>query len=701
MIRRALPWLVALAVAGGLLAWSLAHFYPPLPNPLAIELELPAGRAGQSEPLVAAGRFGEADFLFVRWLDAQTIAIGYDSWGGGGPVSAPIKLAATRTRHRVEIQMPALGQMISRLRFASGSRVRVTFDGSVALDVDAQHYLRDPDAIWLGENPIGGSSCGARFSGKVFRAGAATEWRGGAKALFPWRERLAAWRAHCAWPIVAALAMGAAIVFAGTLRWHAETRRRGDMGNRGPASVFGPHGWFIGAALVSVACCGWIVTGGTWKFIFPEGFGSFFDFQAANLLQGRLDVPPEGIGDEAFVFAGKYFGYFGVTPAVLRLPFVIFDAGFGKLSRSFMLAEFAACGVASYLLLLAATEFARGPGARPRRSTTLLFTASASLGSTLFFLGSRAYIYHEAILCGAAFALLATWCALRHLLAPDGRWWIGALACGVASVHARPPMGLFALTLLACVAGALAWRARKITRRHVTLAALSFAGVLSFNGLSYLKFRTFEGAPLRLNVQYGSSRLAHIEGKNFHLSNLRFNTHTYLGWPSLRFDAHCPWVSLDISKPRRDFPEAKNDFNERTLALPFAMPPLFVLATAGGALAWLALPAARPALGATWLAIGPMALAMFTAVATAHRYTADFCPFLIAAAAFGFVALEAVAPRWRAAAHATLAVATLWAIFITAALTFRYQGEIVRGVPDEVRENYRALCERVDRLLGN
>ena len=114
----------------------------------------------------------------------------------------------------------------------------------------------------------------------------------------------------------------------------------------------------------------WVVTGGGFKFIFPEGFGAFYDFQAASLLQGRLDVAEEGIGNEAFIYAGKYYGYFGLTPALMRLPLVIFDVAFGNLSRAFMLIDYTGCLIAAHLLLRSATTIVRGTDARPTRTTS-------------------------------------------------------------------------------------------------------------------------------------------------------------------------------------------------------------------------------------------------------------------------------------------------------------------------------------------
>ena len=89
----------------------------------------------------------------------------------------------------------------------------------------------------------------------------------------------------------------------------------------------------------------WLITDGSFALIYRERFGDFYDFQARSLLAGRLDVPPAVLSGEGFYFGGKCYGYFGICPAVLRLPFVALGIGFGKVSRAFMTIYFmgAAC----------------------------------------------------------------------------------------------------------------------------------------------------------------------------------------------------------------------------------------------------------------------------------------------------------------------------------------------------------------------
>jgi hypothetical protein len=60
----------------------------------------------------------------------------------------------------------------------------------------------------------------------------------------------------------------------------------------------------------------------------------FYDAQAQSLLHGHIDVPAPAIDREAFVRNGKYYGYFGPTPALLRIPAMMFASDtYGRWSR--------------------------------------------------------------------------------------------------------------------------------------------------------------------------------------------------------------------------------------------------------------------------------------------------------------------------------------------------------------------------------
>ena len=705
-----LRWFAALTVFLTASVLSLWDYFPPLPSPLTLDVQLAAAEPGKNEPLLVTGRSGAGDFLFVHHLAGNAIAIGYESWGQPSQLSPPLPLPADR-RVRLTVATPGLTQ-VRGVFTAPDEHLRVTVNGIQLFNTKVRHHLRLPDHVWFAENPIGGTACGPKLDG-VIRLAGGPELRGSPTPLRSLADRTRAWLAISRWQAVFAAALGL-VTFLVWPRLHWDRWFRiAARTLRGPRALaadddgrrllaFGrEHRVFAGTGAAATLAFAWMVSYGSLDLVQAETFGNFYDYQAASLLQGRLDVPTDAISGEAFIHDGKVYGYFGLTPALLRLPFVIHDAAFGELTRAFMVAGFAAALVACHLLLRVVYSLS-GRGA-PSARATIVLVVGAGLGSTLYFLGSRAYVYHEAILWGITFALFGCWAALRHYAAPGGRWWLASLAGGILSVHARPPTGLFALTFLGVVALVLLWRERHVAsavRRQLLVGALCGAGVFSFNVVSYLKFRTFEGCPLRYNVQYDAQRLARIDGKQFHLVNIPIAIECYLLRPNFRLEASFPYFFIERDVPSMPWLETKIDYHDNTLGFPYAMPALVWLAVGGGLVALRRAPALRGPLLATWAAAVPMTLAMFAAIAITHRYTADFCPFLIVAAALGLAAGEELNGAWRGAFRALTLVTLVVSVLVTLAITLHYQGQEVWGVPDEIRAKYAALRQGIDLAVG-
>ncbi len=699
------PWGLAaagaLAVLALLLGWLWRDAFPPLPSPLTLEVVFADGAAGRGEPLITTGAAEEADFLAVRHLGGGRAVIFYDVWGMGGPTSAPFELQPGK-KHRLEITMPTLAHVAS-YRSHERRPLRVTLDGAVLLDEPVYFHRRAPADVHFAHNPLGGTLVEPDFSGTLAAAGGPT-LRGGPEAYFATGARLRWLLAAHPWWLLACLALssagGALILLAWRLRVPARLFAP-DAPGLFPARVTSPpHGWFAGAAAACLLVFAAVLTGGTFRVIAPDAFGEQYDWQARSLLHGRLDLPAEAKTAESFVFEGRNYIYFGPTPALLRLPFALVDAGFGRLTRLFLLLYFAGWLAGAYAMLLHVARLARGPDAWPSAGAAVFFTAVAGLGSTMLFLASRAYVYHEAIACGAVFALWSVHGALRWLAAPQGRAWLGALACGILAVQARPPAGLFALGVLGAAALLLTLRPGGpwARCRLAGVALLAALGILSFNAVSYLKFRSFEGAPLRYHVQYDAKRLAGIRGKNFHVENFRHGFDAYMWRPDFSLRPSFPFIALERSLDA-DYKDARIDLAEPTLALPFAMPSLWLLAIGGVAAAgrWPAARAPTLALAAGFL---PMALALFTAVAISHRYTGDFCPPMVALGAFGLVALDRLPGPARRGAWIALVILGALGVLVTLAITLRFQGEVVWGVPEEFKARYQMLRQAVDSALG-
>lgn len=461
-------------------------------------------------------------------------------------------------------------------------------------------------------------------------------------------------------------------------------------------SLAAPHVPFLVVLALCTTIFAWMISYGTFRLVAEDEFGTFYDYQAASLLRLRWDVPEPSLSGEAFVVAGKVYGYFGPTPALMRLPFALFGAGIGKLTRLYMVIDYVAALAAVYVLLVWAVRRRESSKAQPRKWQTLLALLPVGLGSTLFFLGSRAYVYHEAILCGLAFALWSMVCALRALDAPASRWWIGSLACGVLSVHARAPVGLFALCFLGSVS--LFFVVRREPPhflRYLKIGIGCVLGILSFNAVSYLKFGTWEGCPLRLNVQYTPEKLAAIDDKQFHLSNLRFNSAAYLFQPSFALRPSFPYFYLEFIN-RKLYPESKIIYRDATLAIPWSMPALCFLAIVGGIAAAHYRLSLRLPLALVGLAAIPAAVAMLAAVAVTQRYTADFLPALIGLATLGVAGLPHLTTNLRRVTLSVAALFTLLSLAITGAITLHHQRSIVWGVPEAARTEYAVWRVYID-----
>jgi hypothetical protein len=198
-------------------------------------------------------------------------------------------------------------------------------------------------------------------------------------------------------------------------------------------SGFTTHRYPIGAAAGVLLVFVWMVTCGTYALFDWEHFGQFYDAQAASLLAGHWDVPAQAIFPEAYVHDGKFYGYYGFVPALPRMALNrLFPGMTGCWSRLSMTAACAATLLYCYLLLLRARRWMDAPPKIPLAAHRAHggFLLLAGLGSTTIFLGSRAFIYHEAIIWATTFALAAYYHLLAYLM--DARWRHLAAACAAA-----------------------------------------------------------------------------------------------------------------------------------------------------------------------------------------------------------------------------------------------------------------------------
>jgi hypothetical protein len=148
----------------------------PLPfGAIRLRLRFPANRTGQTEPLVTTGITEAGDFVYLHYTDPGHIQVGFDHWFRGGPASRPIAVDY-ETEHEFVISMGSLyppeesvamlDRPVEEIR-ALKDRVVLTLDGQVVLDLPADTYEAVASSVFIGSNPIKGTSSGPRFTGEI------------------------------------------------------------------------------------------------------------------------------------------------------------------------------------------------------------------------------------------------------------------------------------------------------------------------------------------------------------------------------------------------------------------------------------------------------------------------------------------------------------------------------------------------------
>ena len=403
---------------------------------------------------------------------------------------------------------------------------------------------------------------------------------------------------------------------------------------------------------------------------------------AHSLLNGRLDLeadPPAELlalenpydagardaaqindihWDHAF-YNGRYYVYFGIVPCLLfQLPFEALT-GIQNLA-------YAPCMVVLGLLLLAACFGVVGQAVRrwfPQTSAAayLLAVAAVVLGSQLYYLLVRPYIYEYAILCGAALLMLGLWLWLSAANTPVEKR--GALLAKLAfgSLFAalvagcRPQMELFAFLAVPIFWQRYIGQKRLCSRAGAgEAAAFILPVVVVAAGLMWYNAARF-GSPLDFGANY----------------NLTGNDMTQRGFNAVRIGPAVFTSLFELPSWQGVFPflretDVQTNAVIRTISEKFtggmlaATPYLWVLALP-------LLPAFRRCLHRRRAVAGIVyggiaAMVVMTVVdcemaGVLYRYLMDYSPVLLVGAALCWFCAEGALSRRTAVGDATAAAA--------------------------------------------
>jgi hypothetical protein len=469
----------------------------------------------------------------------------------------------------------------------------------------------------------------------------------------------------------------------------------------------------------------WMVNAGQLNPFHAERFGNFYDIQAHSLLDLRWDVPAKQVVFEGFLVDGKTYVYFGPVPALLRLPVVaLTDSLDGRLTQVSMLAAFAVAMVFVTRLSWRIRGLVRGDAPVSRLDLWAMggYVFLVATGSVMLFLASRAFVYHETELWGAALALAAYDAILGALLEPSRRWiilaglWSTAAFLTRATVGAGPLVALgiiLAVVLLRRLAGGrlgapARWLAAPDRLGSSSLvwwlAAAIAVPVVVYAYVNYSRFGSFFGLPLDDQVysQFNPARrraLADNGGSLFGLKFLPTQLLQLVRPDGLRFDSLFPWITFP--RPATVLGGVTFDTRDWASSIPATMPALTVLGGTG--IVVLERRAGAATVRAPLIGAVCGGLATLTIAFVANRYMSDLLPAIVLASLVGLHAFLGNAQRvpratWTrilAVIVLVLAVISLWVNF---ALAFSYQRALFPQDASE-RAGFIGFQQDVDELI--
>jgi hypothetical protein len=160
-----------------------------------------------------------------------------------------------------------------------------------------------------------------------------------------------------------------------------------------------------------------LISLGFTSFFTPAVHGLTFNQMLRSLLHGSFDVDPQTIGTEGRLRNGLTYSYFGILPALLRLPFLV-CANFANTDYT-RLSCVAAVGVMAGFKLASVLTVWRASGRTDRPELPALFAmAILAGGPQIQFL--RSVIYEEVLLWAVALASGFVYLVIRGYYSEEG-----------------------------------------------------------------------------------------------------------------------------------------------------------------------------------------------------------------------------------------------------------------------------------------
>jgi len=144
-------------------------------GPLELTVRFPTDRKGQLEPLVITGLEFLSDYVYLYYASGDSVVIGFEHAGYGGPVTDPIPVDYSRP-HRITVDMPPLYPPVGDPYFdgipageveAFGARLRISLDGVPVIDTAERFHPPFSVRPSVGSGAPTQRALGRRFTGEI------------------------------------------------------------------------------------------------------------------------------------------------------------------------------------------------------------------------------------------------------------------------------------------------------------------------------------------------------------------------------------------------------------------------------------------------------------------------------------------------------------------------------------------------------
>jgi len=287
---------------------------------------------------------------------------------------------------------------------------------------------------------------------------------------------------------------------------------------------------------------------------------NFYDLQARALFAGHLSLPHGALGIEAFNHDGHQYTYFGLFPALLRMPVLALTHRFdGRLTAPSLLLAWVTTGVFGSLLLWRTRILIRGRAILGWAETLSygVLMATVTGGSVLVYLAASPFVYNEDFAWSVALTTGSLFTLLGVLERPSTK---RIVACGVLILLTnldRQTTGYAVIIGAFLVAGwfLLGYGGAEQRRRSIPMFVAGAVPLAVSCTVTWLKFGLPFGLPMADQVwaQINAHRryfLAANGGKAFSLAFIPTTAWAYLQPAGIHLSSVFPYAALPTTPPK-------------------------------------------------------------------------------------------------------------------------------------------------------